>query len=136
VAAATFFGIPKGKGSLWVLQTSWRGAQSQLSWVRQVSSKYTELLYRTPTGKVSQYGRQEEYLLVLNVCGSFATQLRSAGDWEAGLQRWRSHDWLRKQADGGGRLHVNRSGSKLTTQARVQCSAVTVMAKSHSNVSR
>jgi hypothetical protein len=25
VAAATFFGIPKGKGSLWVLQTSWWG---------------------------------------------------------------------------------------------------------------
>jgi hypothetical protein len=28
------------------------------------------------------------------------------------LQRRRGHDWLTEQADSGGRLHVNRSGSK------------------------
>lgn len=43
------------------------------------------------------------------------------------LQMWRVHDWLGSD----GRLHVNRSGSKSTTQAR--CSEV--MVKSHSNVS-
>ena len=61
------------------------------------------------------------------------------------LQRRRGHDWLYEQADSGGRLHVNRSGSKLTTRegavsavqcSAVQCNAVTVMAGSHSNVRR
>lgn len=51
----------------------------------------------------------------LNECGSVATQLRSAGFLGGQLQRRRGLDWLRKQADSGGRLHVNRSGSKRMT---------------------
>ncbi|KAH4019246.1 hypothetical protein HBI25_205300 [Parastagonospora nodorum] len=40
----------------------------------------------TGTWGLSQYRRRMKYLLVLNVCGSFATQLRSAGDWVAGCR--------------------------------------------------
>ncbi|KAH3906257.1 hypothetical protein HBH56_205910 [Parastagonospora nodorum] len=69
-----------------MVQCPWWGGANSTVVVRQVTRKYTVLLCRALTGKQSQYRRRMKYLLVLNVCGSFATQLRSAGDWVAGCR--------------------------------------------------
>lgn len=68
----------------------------------------------------------------LLACGSSRRSRGQRGAWEAGCSRGRGCDWLSGQADGGGRLHVNRSGSKSARHARC---AATVTTGSHSNAS-
>jgi hypothetical protein len=91
----------RGQGSLWMCSGLVGGLQFQLSWLRQVSRKYT-----------ARYGRQEEDLLSTQWVRLFCDTTEVSGVVGDRLQRRRGHDWLTEQADSGGRLHVNRSGSK------------------------
>jgi hypothetical protein len=121
VPAATLFGIPRtgelmgGRGVV-----SWWGKHTQLSWIRQVSRRYTEDLYAAFHRQCAQYRRQQKHLLSTQCVRLFGDATEVSGELGGRLQRRRGHDWLREQAASDGRLHVNRSGSKWTTQARMQ----------------
>lgn len=95
------------------------GGQSQLPRARQVPGKSRRRGGRQSAHfarHVWAYGRQEGYLLSAEV-RLFGDALEVSGDLGGRLQRRRGAaiGWT-AQADSGGRLHVNRSGSKSTTR--------------------
>jgi hypothetical protein len=121
VAAATFFGIPRTGESTECAAAWWGGCNLSC----RGSDRYLESIQSTVFRAHKQflgYGRQEEDLLSTQWVRLFCDTTEVSGVLGGRLQRRRGHDWLTGQADSGGRLRVKRSGSKWTTQAKVQCS--------------
>jgi hypothetical protein len=119
VSAARLFGKPREQGSN-------EGCSSPGGMVISAVKGYDRYLRCIQNGLGSTVSHSERPIVGVRmtgrllvghsrVCGSVATQLRSAGVWGGQLQRRRGLDWLRQQVDSGGRLHVNRSGSKRMT---------------------
>lgn len=105
------------------------GVQSQLSW----ADRYLGGIQDGHGSTVSHFHRQipctgdrKNTWRALNVCGSSATQVRSAGDWEAGCSEGGvTIGCVRRQTAAGVCTSIGRAASRQDARCRVGDDGVT-----------